>query len=251
MPSATRPRRVTGRSAAGDRRRGRPGRRHRLIAAPAGPSWPRASGPAYSPRRGSPSPFPRLTGHGRRVRPPGPPRRRRRRSPGPGGHLADGLPRAAAAGGARRVGRRTRPPRAGARRSPRPHPRARRPRGAGATTVVGFAAYGPAELAAGRSSPTPPVRRRRSPRCWWSRAGGGAGTAAGCSPPSPTWRAATGAGPAATWLPEADEVSARLLRVGRLGARRLGADAGRRRRAAARAPLARAARRRRAGGRRA
>ena len=86
--------------------------------------------------------------------------------------------------------------------------RARRPGGRGAATVVGFRRLRPGGADRGRAAaPGRPDDRDRR-RCWSSRAGDAAGTAAGCSRPSPT-----SPGPAATarlqiWLPEEDPVSA-------------------------------------------
>ena len=115
------------------------------------------------------------------------------------GHLADGVPRAAARRRCWTTGTSRRPPpawRAAVAAPPTP--------GHGVLvalerrrTVVGFAAFGPAELDRRRAAATRPGRRPRSPRCWSSRAGDGAATAAGCSPRSPTSPRPTGAGAAA------------------------------------------------------
>ena len=93
-------------------------------------------------------------------------------------------------------------------------------------TVVGFAAYGPAELTAGEE-PDPAGPTTEVGTLLVEPAGDAAGTAAGCWPRSPTWRAPA-ARPAAGLAARGRPGVRRLLRVGRLGAGRLGPHAGHR-----------------------
>ena len=107
-------------------------------------------------------------------------------------------------------------------------------------TVVGFAAYGPPELAAGEQpDPAGPTAELSTllvePR--WGRRGHGSRLLAAVA----DLAGSTGVARLQAWLIETDTGIRRLLRVGRLGAGRLGPHPGHRRRAAARAPVARAA----------
>ena len=109
-------------------------------------------------------------------------------------------------------------------------------------TVVGFAAFGPAELSGGELS-DPRDRPRRSRLSSWNPGGDAGDTAAGCSRPSPT-SPGRGGDPPAGLAAGCGPGVGRLLRVGRVGARRLGPDAGHGLGAPAGDPVARPAGRR-------
>ena len=159
----------------------------------ADPAWRvRRRAPGACPRLRCPggprgSPFPRAaTGTGRTSRSVRPGRRRRGASRGC--RWSPGAPRTAPAAARASWTPGTRRGRGvlagGGRVPPDAGPRRAGGRWSG-DAVVGFAAYGPAG-AGRRRAPDPAGPDAELSRCWWSRGGDGAGTAAGCSPPWPT-----------------------------------------------------------------
>src|SRR5215208_1682536 len=182
---------------------------------------------------------PRL-GHGRRVRPTGAARRRRGDRPDPGRHLAHGLPLGPAGGRPRRLGRGRRDAHLARRDHRTPDSGARRPGGVGEEhprRVRGLRAGG-----ADRRRAPGPGRRDHGGLDAAGRAPMGTPrprqpTAVRGRRPGRELRRRAPAGLAARGRLRVD----RLLRVGRLGAGRLGPHPGHRRRAVARGPLARTA----------
>ena len=72
------------------------------------------------------------------------------------------------------------------------------------TVTVGFAAVGPSD----EEDAAPGEAAVAWPRCWSSRAGAGAGTAAGCWPPRSTTCAPDGMDRLVAWVPDGDRASA-------------------------------------------